>query len=74
MQTKTSQLQIRVSPEEKSALKRLAASAGQSVSSYVLSRVLPSAELEFTGIYSRLSRTGVNHRATLAADPWPPDR
>jgi hypothetical protein len=43
MEAKTSQLQIRVSPGEKATLKRLAASAGLSVSAYVLSRVLPEA-------------------------------
>jgi len=44
---KTSQLQIRVSPEQKVALKRLAADAGQSVSAYVLATVLPSTHVEF---------------------------
>jgi len=42
MGTKTSQLQIRVTEQEKAALKRLAAAAGVSVSRYVLSQVLPS--------------------------------
>lgn len=39
---KTSQLQIRVSPEQKARLRRLAARAGQDVSSYVLARALPA--------------------------------
>ena len=47
MSTKTSQLQIRITPEEKEALKRLAADAGLSVSKYVLATVFPSARLEF---------------------------
>ena len=47
MGTKSSQLQIRVSPSEKETLKRLAAAEGLSVSAYVLSRVLPSARKEF---------------------------
>ena len=47
MSTKTSQLQIRITPEQKQALKRLAADAGLSVSKYVLATVLPSAQLEF---------------------------
>ena len=48
MGNKTSQLQIRVSPEQKRALKRLAAAAGMSVSRYVLTTVLPTAREEFT--------------------------
>lgn len=47
MSTKTSQLQIRVSPEQKSALRRLAADAGQSISAYVMATVLPPTHLEF---------------------------
>ena len=47
MGTKTSQLQIRVSLDQKDALKRLAAEAGQSVSEYVLATALPSAGVEF---------------------------
>jgi len=65
MGARTSQLQIRVTPAEKAALKGLAAAAGESVSGYVLSRVLPSAELELTRLYARLSETGVDHRPTL---------
>lgn len=41
MSTKTQQLQIRVTPEQKSALQRAAGEAGQTVSEYVLSSVLP---------------------------------
>jgi len=46
MNTKTSQLQIRVSPAEKATLKRLAREADLSLSEYVLSRALPSETLE----------------------------
>jgi len=42
MPGRTAQLQIRVTPEEKAALKRLAARVGQNVSTYVLSRALPA--------------------------------
>lgn len=45
--TKTSQLQIRISPAQKAALKSLAHEAGLSVSAYVLSRALPSVKLDF---------------------------
>ncbi len=41
---KTAQLQIRVAPEQKAALRRLARPAGMDVSAYVLSRALPAAE------------------------------
>ena len=47
MGTKTSQLQIRVSPEQKQALKRLATAAGMSVSRYVLASALRSTQLDF---------------------------
>ena len=42
MSQKTAQLQIRVSPSEKAALKRLARQSGQGLSEYVLARALPS--------------------------------
>ena len=47
MSAKTSQLQIRVSPQQKEALKRLARRAQLSVSEYVLARALPSSRLAF---------------------------
>ena len=50
MSTKSQQLQIRVTPEQKAQLKRLARSAGQDVSGYVLSRTLPEARLRFSEI------------------------
>lgn len=46
MSAKTSQLQIRVSPAEKAALKRLAAEAELSLSAYVLAAALPSSRRE----------------------------
>ena len=66
MGTRTSQLQIRVTPEEKAALKRLASAAGESVSSYVLDRVLPSAQIDLTLMLEALGQVGVDHRATLS--------
>ena len=41
MTRKSEQIQIRVTPHQKAALKRRAKHAGQDVSSYVLSRTLP---------------------------------
>lgn len=47
MKAKTSQLQIRISPSQKAALKALAEDAGLSVSEYVLDKALPSDRLHF---------------------------
>jgi hypothetical protein len=58
MSAKTEQVQIRVSPREKAALKRLAAAAGQDLSSYVLARALPPARLRFEGILRALEDAG----------------
>lgn len=44
---KSAQLQIRVSAQEKTAIRRAAASAGMDMSTYVLSRVLPVASAQF---------------------------
>jgi uncharacterized protein (DUF1778 family) len=66
MGARSSQLQIRVTPAEKSALKRLAAAAGESVSTYVLSRVLPSEERVISALYHVLAEKGRDDRATLA--------
>jgi len=56
MTGRTSQLQIRVSPEQKVALKRLAAAAGQNVSQYVLSRSLPRSGDELVRAVDELRR------------------
>ncbi len=50
MPTRSAHLQIRVTPDEKRSLKRLARSAGQDLSSYVLTRALPSNRLRFEEI------------------------
>lgn len=65
MTGKTDQLQIRVSPRQKATLKRLAAAAGQDVSSYVLARALPPARLRFEAILRALGDAG-EHRFALA--------
>ena len=56
--SKTSQLQIRVSPSEKEALKRLAEESGVSVSQYVLSRALPTHRMEFEDAVDALREGG----------------
>jgi hypothetical protein len=53
---KSSQLQIRVTPAQKAALKRLARRAGLDVSSYVLARVQPPAQARMAELVSGLGR------------------
>lgn len=65
MGTKSSQIQIRVSPEQKAALERLAREAGQSVSAYLLSRALPRARIRFGELLRDLAR-GEDRRFVLA--------
>jgi hypothetical protein len=54
MSAKTEQLQIRVTPQQKSALKRQADAAGRDVSSYVLSRLVPPDQDRFAAILRSL--------------------
>ena len=54
MPRKTEQLQIRVTRRQKAALRRLAASARQDLSSYVLSRSLPQNRLRFADLLRAL--------------------
>jgi hypothetical protein len=54
MQAKNLQLQIRVTPREKSAIRRLASAARQDLSTYVLSRVLSGEPQRFGSIVRAL--------------------
>jgi uncharacterized protein (DUF1778 family) len=54
MMGKSSQLQIRIRPEQKELLQRLACRAGQDMSAYVLSRVLPETRVRFTRLLEAL--------------------
>lgn len=54
MGTKSQQLQIRVTPDQKAALKRAARAAGTDVSSYVLARLLPPARERFAALLGAL--------------------
>jgi uncharacterized protein (DUF1778 family) len=65
MPAKTQQLQIRVSPQQKSALRRHARHAGLDVSSYVLARVLPAEPDRFAAIL-RMLALDANQRFALA--------
>ncbi len=55
---RTEQLQIRVTREEKAALKSLARRAGQGVSAYVLSRALPENQVRFAELLRALQDEG----------------
>ena len=66
MPTKTQQLQIRVTPQQKAALKRQARAAGSDVSSYVLRLLLPAGRDRFADLLQLLQRA-TDHRYALAA-------
>jgi len=66
MEAKTSQLQIRVSPSQKAALKRLARHRGCSVSELVLSAVLPSVNQEFQRLAQALEEPATRREALSA--------
>jgi uncharacterized protein (DUF1778 family) len=63
--TKSQQLQIRVTPRQKAALKRSAAAAGLDVSTWVLARVLPHESDRFRDLL-RLLEVDANRRFVLA--------
>lgn len=65
MAPRSEQLQIRVTPREKSALKLRARAAGQDVSAYVLALALPSESTRFASIMDAL-RDETNRRFALA--------
>lgn len=66
MPTKGEQLQIRTTTQQKATLKRAATAAGLDVSSYVLSRALPSRDGQFEEIVQTLA-DATDHRFALAA-------
>jgi uncharacterized protein (DUF1778 family) len=57
MPGKTAQLQIRLTPQQKATLKRLARAAGTDVSRYVLSRLLPAGEDRFADLVRAIHST-----------------
>lgn len=65
MPSKIEHLQIRVTPQQKGRLKRLAAATGQDVSSYVLSRALPLPQGRFEELVALLG-DDEDHRYVLA--------
>ncbi len=56
--TKASQLQLRISKEEKAAIRRAARRAGMDMSAYVISRVLPAPAAMFQEAVAALNATG----------------
>jgi hypothetical protein len=64
--SKSAQLQIRVSPAQKAAIARLARQAGQGMSSYILSRMLPVRAGEFAKLVADC-KPGERGRYALAA-------
>lgn len=65
MAARSAQLQIRVSPAQKAALRRLARRAGVGVSRYVLARALPDTRARFRAILEAL-RQQSDRRYALA--------
>lgn len=63
--SKSQQLQIRVTPAQKAALRRLAGRAGLDMSSYVLARALPPANARFRKLVGALAQEA-ERRYTLA--------
>ena len=63
MAAKTSQLQIRVTEEQKAALKRLAAAAEMTVSSYVLAQALPARHQQLDRALEALTAPGADLHA-----------
>jgi hypothetical protein len=66
MAGKTAQLQIRVTPQQKAALKRRAAALGLDVSGYVLSRLVPPLSERFAAILRALESDDGDDRYALA--------
>ncbi len=67
---KTEQLQIRLSQEEKQAIKRLAADAGGGISAWVLNTLLPKSSLEFQEIISKLAKNDCPSNALAALNDF----
>ena len=70
MPPKTEQLQIRVTSEQKQALKRLAREAGVDVSSWVLGHVLPSEPDRFQALTERLASPAHRRHALAELADW----
>lgn|SRR3990167_8565636 len=65
---KTSQLQIRVSAEQKKMIRRDAQKAGKDISSWVLEQILPQKRLEFQSLLKNLSSASKEEQSFLLAN------
>lgn len=68
MSGKTKQIQIRVSPAEKTAIERLAASAGLDVSAYLRTRALPAHRQRFDELVDGLADADQSDRPYVLAE------
>ncbi len=68
MSPKTRNLQIRVTPAQKAALRRLARAAGLDLSGYVLTRALPPAHVRFEELLRSLSTADSSERPYVLAE------
>ena len=67
---KTEQLQIRLTREQKLAIKRLATDAGGGVSEWVLKTLLPKSSLKFKQIISELAKSECASHAFAALNDF----
>lgn len=70
MSEKTEQLQIRVTPEQKHALKRLAREASADVSSWVLGQVLPVEADRFQALVAQVAEPATRRYALAELADW----
>lgn len=68
MSSKTKQIQIRVSPAEKAAIERLAASAGMDLSTYLRTRALPAHRERFDELVGHLEGADPCDRSYILAE------
>ena len=67
---RTAQLQIRVTPAEKTALARAARRAGLGVSAYVLGKALPAQAAQWEARLNELARSGGDRIALAGLSAW----
>ncbi|MEX0843310.1 MAG: hypothetical protein WD120_03085 [Gemmatimonadota bacterium] len=68
MSGKTKHIQVRVSPAEKAAIERLAASTNMDVSTYLRTRALPAHRERFDGLVARLANGDPADRPYVLAE------
>ncbi|MCC6198062.1 MAG: DUF1778 domain-containing protein, partial [Burkholderiales bacterium] len=68
--TKSAQLQLRISPAEKEKIRRAARRAGLEISGYVLARVLPVAAQRFQDLTTACGRREGERFALAELSAW----